>query len=60
MHGMRDFYGHPPEPKFSPWLLVPLVAAISIVATFLWADSQYAAIYKAQAMAEKQMGKTTP
>lgn len=56
----KDFYGHPRRLRLSPWLYVPALGLLSIALAALWADTNHAATWRANGIAEQQAGKLSP
>jgi preprotein translocase subunit SecY len=60
MNGMRyDHFGHPPRPKFSPWVYIPALGLLSLAFAMWWADTNHAATSRANGLAKQQMEQRT-
>lgn len=58
--GSNDFYNHPPRSRFSPWVYIPALGLLSLAIAMWWADTHHAATWRANGLAEQQMGRTGP
>ena len=58
--GSHDFYNHPRHRFPSPLVIVGAAFALSLILAAVWAQSNNAALYRAEQMAEGQEGATGP
>lgn len=56
----HDFFDHPHRPRLSPWLYLPAVLILSLAIAAWWADTNSAATWRANGLAEQQSGRTGP